>query len=192
MRSFETTSSALALAVALSALCGCVAAGPEVADDGEDEIAAVTVEALNEGASSDCCNCNCNCGGQAQPPPAVPPPAVPPMPLPPEPAPQQPPVGVPVGTPIGTPVGPPIGGPSVPIAAPIPIAGPVAAPIPIAAPAIPVAGCAPVAGCVATPTCASACFNSLPGGFHTIVWPVTGQFLAIPGLRNCFGGGCCN
>lgn len=49
----------------------------------------------------------------------------------------------------------------------------------------PAVGCAPVVG--SAPVCGASGFCGFPGGFNTVVWPITGQFVAFPGLRN---GGC--
>lgn len=52
-------------------------------------------------------------------------------------------------------------------------------------------GCAPAVGCApaigSAPVCGASGFCGFPGGFNTVVWPITGQFVAFPGLRN---GGC--
>jgi hypothetical protein len=149
---------------------GCVAAAPE----GEEIAPEAVGDALGAWATQGTvdehgnCNCNCNCGSTcATPPPPAPPPPAPPPPT------GAPPIGPPE---VAPPVGVPVGG--------VPIGG------------LPIGGVPIVGGCGAVPLpapCAPCCVEpGLPSGFHYIVQPFTGGFLAIPGLRNCGfpGGGC--
>lgn len=184
MRSFEKTTKALALVAfaALAATTGCVAqADDAVADDeafATPENAGEAIAAWTEGADQDC---GCFYGGEIPPQQGVAP--LPPMQQPPlQQAPlQQPPMQQPIVQ------QPPAQQPTVPG-----VPG-------IGVPGIGTAGCAPIGGGVpiggcAAP-CAGPCWGPIPGGFHTIVWPITGQFIGVPGLRNCWlgalaGGGC--
>lgn len=167
MRSFEKTTKALALVAfaALAATPGCVA---EAADD-DATAQATSFEDVGETAEA--------WAEEPTPPPTQLPPEIPP-PV------QQPPFATP---PVQQPPlqQPPVQQPPVqqaPVQQP-----PIFATPGIGAPGLPVGGCA--GGCAA-PCGWAAGFHSFPGGFHTVVWPITGQFIAIPGLRNCWLAGC--
>ncbi|MFT3774730.1 MAG: hypothetical protein QM820_55985 [Minicystis sp.] len=115
------------------------------------------------------CTCNCGCAQPQQPPIAPLPPQAPPFM-------QAPPFQQPITAPVqAPPQQQPIIAPSQGCAGGVPGCAPIGC-----------AGCAPTIGCASAPT---GCFAGLgiPGGFHTILWPITGQFFSFPALRN----GCC-